>query len=393
MYIDYIEVTTAEKTALIDRILDRPLWLHITDSENGDPTEYLGVPGVKISETVAVIANVGEMKNNYAATTAPSGTNDISGGYTVGSRWVDVIGSESYICIDSTEDTAVWSKTTVGTISEIVGLTDALSGKSSTSHNHSGIYEPADSDIQNHLSSTSNPHSTTASQVGLGSVDNTTDLNKPISTATQSALDDKSDTTHDHALVYEPINSNIQSHVSATDNPHSVTKAQIGLSSVDDTSDADKPISDDTQAALGLKADASHNHDLVYEPIDSAIQSHLSSTSNPHSVTASQLSLGNIDNTSDADKPISDDTQTALNDKAPIASPSFTGTVGVGVALPKSKLDVSGGVKIADDTDVASEDKLGTLRYKEESGFSYLDMCMRTAATTYTWVNIKTNSW
>lgn len=40
--------------------------------------------------------------------------------------------------------------------------------------------------------------------VGLGNVDNTSDLNKPISTATQTALDGKSDTGHTHTGVYEP---------------------------------------------------------------------------------------------------------------------------------------------------------------------------------------------
>lgn len=38
------------------------------------------------------------------------------------------------------------------------------------------------------------------------------------------------------------------------------------------------------------------------------------------------VGLGNVDNTSDANKPISSATQTALNAKAPLASPTFTGT-------------------------------------------------------------------
>jgi hypothetical protein len=42
------------------------------------------------------------------------------------------------------------------------------------------------------------------------------------------------------------------------DNPHNVSKAQVGLGSVDDTSDLDKPISTATQAALDLKYDASN---------------------------------------------------------------------------------------------------------------------------------------
>ena len=45
--------------------------------------------------------------------------------------------------------------------------------------------------LSNHIGNTSNPHSVTASQVGLGNVDNTSDLDKPISTATQTALDGK----------------------------------------------------------------------------------------------------------------------------------------------------------------------------------------------------------
>lgn len=42
-----------------------------------------------------------------------------------------------------------------------------------------------------HASNTSNPHSVTATQVGLGNVDNTSDANKPVSTAQQTALDAK----------------------------------------------------------------------------------------------------------------------------------------------------------------------------------------------------------
>jgi hypothetical protein len=44
-------------------------------------------------------------------------------------------------------------------------------------------------------------------------------------------------------------------------------------------------------------------------------------------ITAAMVGLGNVNNTSDANKPISTATQTALNLLAPKASPSFTGTV------------------------------------------------------------------
>ena len=50
--------------------------------------------------------------------------------------------------------------------------------------------------------------------------------------------------------------SSLTSHTSNTENPHSVTKAQVGLGNVDNTSDANKPISTATQAALNLKANS-----------------------------------------------------------------------------------------------------------------------------------------
>lgn len=114
--------------------------------------------------------------------------------------------------------------------------------------------------IDSHIASTSNPHSVTKSQVGLGNVDNTSDASKPVSTATQTALDLKADqattyTKTESDANFEPKNSNIQSHISSTSNPHSVNKSQVGLGNVDNTSDADKPISTTTQTALDLKAD------------------------------------------------------------------------------------------------------------------------------------------
>lgn len=52
------------------------------------------------------------------------------------------------------------------------------------------------------------------------------------------------------------VDSKADTHIARDDNPHGVTKAQVGLGNVDDTSDADKPISIATQDALDLKANA-----------------------------------------------------------------------------------------------------------------------------------------
>ena len=56
-------------------------------------------------------------------------------------------------------------------------------------------------------------------------------------------------------------------------------------------------------------------------------------------------------------------------------------------------LQVDGSVQVADDTDTASADKVGALRYRTSGNNSYVDMCMQTGASTYAWVNIAQNNW
>jgi len=85
------------------------------------------------------------------------------------------------------------------TVSNISGLQSVLDNKSSASHNHNANYEAKNTNIQSHISATSDPHNVTKSQVGLGSVNNTSDANKEVSNPTQTALNGKSDTDHTHS--------------------------------------------------------------------------------------------------------------------------------------------------------------------------------------------------
>lgn len=83
----------------------------------------------------------------------------------------------------------------------------------------------------------------------------------------------------------------LEEHKEDKDNPHCVTKAQVGLDQVDNTSDADKPVSIAQKEAIdGLRKQ---------------MDEHNQSQSNPHQVTAAQLGLDQVDNTSDMDKPVS----------------------------------------------------------------------------------------
>ena len=89
--------------------------------------------------------------------------------------------------------------------------------------------------------------------LSINNVDNTSDASKPISTATQAALDDKASS------------SSLTSHTSDTANPHSVTATQVGLGSVDNTADADKPVSTAQQAALDAKSDLENRRLTIRE--------------------------------------------------------------------------------------------------------------------------------
>lgn len=55
----------------------------------------------------------------------------------------------------------------------------------------SGATSTKISTYDSHLNNTNNPHNVNKTQVGLGNVDNTSDLNKPVSTATQTELNKK----------------------------------------------------------------------------------------------------------------------------------------------------------------------------------------------------------
>jgi hypothetical protein len=90
-----------------------------------------------------------------------------------------------------------------------------------------------------------------------------------------------------------------------------ITSEMVGLGNADNTSDGLKPISNDTQAALDLKA-----------PVDSP-----SFTGTVSGVTKGMVGLPNADNTSDVNKPVATATQVLINQKAALSSPSFTGTV------------------------------------------------------------------
>ena len=159
-----------------------------------------------------------------------------------------------------------------------------------------------------------------------------------------------------------------------------IDKTMVGLSNLDNTSDADKPVSIAIQTALDLKESANNkstdgtlatNSDNLF-PTEKAVKTYVDAiaasgvadasttaagkiqlagdlagtasaptvpglalkapladptfTGTVSGIDKTMVGLSNLDNTSDADKPVSTATQAALDLKSPIADPSFTGT-------------------------------------------------------------------
>ena len=94
------------------------------------------------------------------------------------------------------------------------------------------------------------------------------------------------------------INGNLAGHVSATNNPHSVTKTQVGLGNLPNAK-SDSITTEDSDILATAKAIVNLKNSLT-----TTINNHVSATNNPHSVTKGQVGLGNIPNA------ISDSTNT-----------------------------------------------------------------------------------
>lgn len=94
-----------------------------------------------------------------------------------------------------------------------------------------------------------------------------------------------SDEAATRAQADTDVNTKVDSHIANKSNPHGVTKAQVGLGNVNNTSDADKPVSTAQATAI---ADAKAAGTLA----QTNLTTHLQDKSNPHGVTRDQLGLG-----------------------------------------------------------------------------------------------------
>ena len=94
-----------------------------------------------------------------------------------------------------------------------------------------------------------------------------------------------SDETATRAQADTNVNAKVDSHITNKSNPHGVTKAQVGLGNVNNTSDADKPVSTAQATAIADAKAAGTN-------AQANLNTHTQNKSNPHNVTRDQLGMG-----------------------------------------------------------------------------------------------------
>jgi len=212
-----------------------------------------------------------------------------------------------------------------------------------------------------------NPHVVTVAELSLDNVDNTTDLLKPPSTA-QILIDGDQDTA---------IGLNTTHRGLVAGNPHVVTKAEVGLTDVDDTTDLLKPpstaqilIDGDQDTAIGLNTT---HRGLV--------------TGNPHVVTKAEVGLTDVDDTTDLLKPpstaqIALNTAYALNAAKTVALP-ITADASGGIEFVLATYGLAAGDKIFDVLVVATTSEAnGALTLSHTGGNAITDAiaCVTTKA-------------
>ena len=181
------------------------------------------------------------------------------------------------------------------------------------------------------------------SMVGLSNVDNTADIYKPVSTAQQTAL-------------------NLKANIAAP--------SFTGIT---------KMVSTDISSSLHVGGDASMNGNLlisgiIYENGVTLATTYATLVSPTFTgvvkgIDASMVGLSNVNNTSDINKPVSSAQQTALNLKANIAAPAFTGSVSIG-----GDLSVNGNIITITPGSSDNSNKVATTAFvkSQNAGFAQL---------------------
>lgn len=310
--------------------------------------------------------------NKTNATTAPTAGDDVNDGYAVGSLWVDVTNDILYVCVDSTATAAIWQRYNLydAGLTSIAGLTTAADKMIYTTA--SDVY--AVTDLSPYARTLLDDTTASAAQTTLG-----------VSTYVKTLLDDADAATARGTLGLGTISTQASNSVSITGGSITgitdlaVADGGTGASTAANArTNLGVVIGTDVQAQdaeLSAIAGLVSAADRVPYFTGSGTASLATFTAAGRTlagaadVTAQRTTLliNNTDNTSDANKPISTATQTALDLKLNIlqayGSIASAGTTDLG-SVASQNVTVTGTTTITSFGTVAA----GTFRRVTFSG-------------------------
>ena len=219
-----VDTATIATTNYVDRAItgvnnqSGATYVLVSDVGSADGVASLGPDGkIPDSEIPAAIARDSELSSHTSASTSVHGIADTSALAT--KTYADNAASTAAAAIVAAAPDAL------NTLNELAAALGNDASYASTITTALGTKAPIASPTF-----TGTVSGVTKTHVGLGNVDNTTDANKPISTATQTALDLKL-ASATASSTYAPIAS-----PTFTGTVGGVTKAMVGLSDVDNVS-------------------------------------------------------------------------------------------------------------------------------------------------------------
>lgn len=176
-------------------------------------------------------------------------------------------------------------------VDEIIGFEEVTSGLEDIRREIEAASAGA---TQAHTMDRENPHQVTKHQVGLGFVEN-----YPIASvleSTEAARNDRYMTpARTRVLVSELANKPINSHLLDVDNPHQVTKTQVGLGRVENYATADT-LTTVLGNATNLYTTPRGVREAISHAIDGPVTDHFTDYNNPHQVTKTQVGLSDVEN-------------------------------------------------------------------------------------------------